>query len=128
MSVPLSAAAVSRIENLEFLSDVIPKTTTYKQFKEKKSKEAATESGTSKGQRLLNGRGMLKNGGDHAGTESAADGRDESSQSALAGIPMVIHSSHARSLMTEGVIETTRQDDDDDEDEDEDEDVDMLDS
>jgi DNA-directed RNA polymerase I subunit RPA43 len=99
---------------------VIPKTTTYKQFKEKKSKEAATEAGAGKGQRLLNGRGMLRNGGDHAGREqSALDGRDESSQSASAGIPMVIHSSHARSLMTEGVIETTRQDDDD---------VDMLDS
>lgn len=48
-----SATAVSRIDNLEFLSDVIPKTTTYKQFKEKRAKEK--EPGPEKGQRTLNG-------------------------------------------------------------------------
>ncbi|EHA27850.1 transcriptional regulator family: Histone-like TF [Aspergillus niger] len=47
------ATAVSRIDNLEFLSDVIPKTTTYKQFKEKRAKEK--EPGPEKGQRTLNG-------------------------------------------------------------------------
>lgn len=50
------ATAVSRIDNLEFLSDVIPKTTTYKQFKEKKAKEGPVKSGgIEKGQRTLNG-------------------------------------------------------------------------
>ncbi|PYH49621.1 histone-fold domain-containing protein [Aspergillus saccharolyticus JOP 1030-1] len=49
------ATAVSRIDNLEFLSDVIPKTTTYKQFKEKRAKEVAKEAGYEKGQRTLNG-------------------------------------------------------------------------
>ncbi|KAJ5995293.1 hypothetical protein N7481_002270 [Penicillium waksmanii] len=48
------ASAVSHTDNLEFLSDVIPKTTTYKQFKEKKAKES-TE--MEKGQRTLNGTG-----------------------------------------------------------------------
>lgn len=35
------ATAVARIDNLEFLVDVIPKTTTYKQFKEKKARDEA---------------------------------------------------------------------------------------
>lgn len=48
-----TATAVSRIDNLEFLADVIPKTTTYKQFKEKKAKEKS--GGIEKGQRTLNG-------------------------------------------------------------------------
>ncbi|KAL3476088.1 histone-fold-containing protein [Aspergillus californicus] len=49
------ATAVSRIDNLEFLADVIPKTTTYKQFKEKRAKETSKEPGVEKGQRTLNG-------------------------------------------------------------------------
>ncbi|KAL4883255.1 histone-like transcription factor [Aspergillus karnatakaensis] len=49
------ATAVSRIDNLEFLTDVIPKTTTYKQFKEKRAKETAKDPGVEKGQRTLNG-------------------------------------------------------------------------
>ncbi|KAJ5243061.1 uncharacterized protein N7469_001388 [Penicillium citrinum] len=51
------ASAVSHIDNLEFLSDVIPKTTTYKQFKENKAKEATKQSELEKGQRTLNGDG-----------------------------------------------------------------------
>jgi DNA-directed RNA polymerase I subunit RPA43 len=35
------ATAVSRIDNLEFLSDVVPKTKTYRQFKEEKAREDA---------------------------------------------------------------------------------------
>ncbi|OOQ85471.1 CBF/NF-Y family transcription factor [Penicillium brasilianum] len=49
------ATAVSHIDNLEFLSDVIPKTTTYKQFKENKAKDAAKHAEMEKGQRTLNG-------------------------------------------------------------------------
>ncbi|KAJ6119911.1 hypothetical protein N7523_004191 [Penicillium sp. IBT 18751x] len=49
------ATAVSHIDNLEFLADVIPKTTTYKQFKEKKAKDAAKSVEMEKGQRTLNG-------------------------------------------------------------------------
>ncbi|CAG7981770.1 unnamed protein product [Penicillium salamii] len=49
------ASAVSHTDNLEFLSDVIPKTTTYKQFKEKKAKDAADQTAMEKGQRTLNG-------------------------------------------------------------------------
>lgn len=51
------ATAVSRIDNLEFLADVIPKTTTYKQYKEKKAKETQSKGPeVEKGQRTLNGR------------------------------------------------------------------------
>jgi DNA-directed RNA polymerase I subunit RPA43 len=46
---------VSHTDNLEFLSDVIPKTTTYRQFKEKKAKDAADQGVMEKGQRTLNG-------------------------------------------------------------------------
>ncbi|PGH05583.1 hypothetical protein AJ79_06750 [Helicocarpus griseus UAMH5409] len=56
------ATAVSRIDNLEFLSDVIPKTTTYKQFKEKRAKETANGAGVSKSQRTLNGARARENG------------------------------------------------------------------
>ncbi|RJE18789.1 Histone-like transcription factor [Aspergillus sclerotialis] len=50
------ATAVSRIDNLEFLADVIPKTTTYKQFKEKKAKDSQAKGvEMEKGQRTLNG-------------------------------------------------------------------------
>ncbi|OJD19362.1 hypothetical protein AJ78_00632 [Emergomyces pasteurianus Ep9510] len=56
------ATAVSRIDNLEFLADVIPKTTTYKQFKEKRAKETANGAGVSKTQRTLNGARVRANG------------------------------------------------------------------
>jgi DNA-directed RNA polymerase I subunit RPA43 len=46
---------------LEFLADVIPKTTTYKQYKEKRAKEAAKYAVMEKGQRKLNG-GISANG------------------------------------------------------------------
>jgi DNA-directed RNA polymerase I subunit RPA43 len=52
-----TATAVSRVDNLEFLSDVIPKTTTYKQFKEKKAKERKIHrAAVQKGQTTLTGK------------------------------------------------------------------------
>ena len=50
------ATAVARIDNLEFLSDVIPKTTTFKQFKEKKAREAANGTLVESGQMTLDAR------------------------------------------------------------------------
>ncbi|OQU97594.1 hypothetical protein CLAIMM_03499 isoform 2 [Cladophialophora immunda] len=41
------ATAVSRIDNLEFLSDTVPKTKTYRQFKEEKAREAAAKAAAS---------------------------------------------------------------------------------
>ncbi|OKP12614.1 hypothetical protein PENSUB_1707 [Penicillium subrubescens] len=64
------ASAVSHIDNLEFLADVIPKTTTYKQFKEKKAKDAAKHTEMEKGQRTLNGNGSAPSNTNGASTES----------------------------------------------------------
>ena len=98
------ATAVSRIDNLEFLSDVIPKTTTYKQFKEKRARETANEGDLPKGQRTLNGIGILENGTTHSKREEFAVDTSEQEGTNQAGsprLPMVIHSSHARSPMAE---------------------------
>lgn len=44
---PISpAAAVAKFDNLQFLSDTVPKTMTYKQYKEKKATDNATKSTT----------------------------------------------------------------------------------
>lgn len=50
------ANAVARIDNLEFLSDVIPRTQTYKQYKEKKAKEAVNGTSIEPGQTTLDNR------------------------------------------------------------------------
>jgi len=61
------ANAVARIDNLEFLSDVIPRTTTYGQYKAKKSqeyqaREAARSKGIESGQTTLDGKKPQQNG------------------------------------------------------------------
>ncbi|KAI5363073.1 Putative transcription factor CBF/NF-Y/archaeal histone domain, histone-fold [Septoria linicola] len=54
------ANAVARVENLEFLSDVVPRTMTMKQFKQKAAKEAApAAAGTENGEVLGKGQGTL---------------------------------------------------------------------
>ena len=76
------ATAVSRVENLEFLADVIPPTVPYKQVRERKNNKTAkdAEAGqlTLNGQRILpigssNGRKKGSGGGD---TVTVADGRE----------------------------------------------------
>lgn len=51
---------MARIDNLEFLSDVVPRTTTFKQYKQKKSKKASQQAGQeaayTPGQTTLDGR------------------------------------------------------------------------
>ncbi|KAI4205765.1 MAG: hypothetical protein LQ350_000262 [Teloschistes chrysophthalmus] len=47
------ANAVTRIDNLEFLSDVIPKTTTFREFKEKKSRTVKPNAPLLSGQTTL---------------------------------------------------------------------------
>lgn len=53
------ANAVARIDNLEFLSDVIPRTTTFKEYKEKKARAARTDRPLQNGQTTLDGRRSL---------------------------------------------------------------------
>ncbi|KAL2438386.1 hypothetical protein ABEF95_008266 [Exophiala dermatitidis] len=43
------ATAISRIDNLEFLSDTVPKTKTYRQYREEKAREAAAQAASSSG-------------------------------------------------------------------------------
>ncbi|KAL8834315.1 MAG: hypothetical protein Q9170_003810 [Blastenia crenularia] len=47
------ASAVSRIDNLEFLADVIPKTMTFREYKEKKAKSTKPNARLSTGQTTL---------------------------------------------------------------------------
>ncbi|KAL8807940.1 MAG: hypothetical protein Q9182_000406 [Xanthomendoza sp. 2 TL-2023] len=58
-SLPLARemfiSAVSRLDNLEFLSDVIPKTTTFREYKDKKSKGVRANTSLSTGQTTLDG-------------------------------------------------------------------------
>ena len=72
MANTLEANAVARVENLEFLTDVVPKTQTYKQVKQKQAKEpAARANGVANGQRTLDqhmgeaGEGQATNGAAH---------------------------------------------------------------
>jgi DNA-directed RNA polymerase I subunit RPA43 len=73
------ATAVDLFNNLEFLSDVIPKTTTYKQFKEKKAREAAKKAAKARaveaGQTTLDGKKPVENGlGRNGHTDDSFDG------------------------------------------------------
>ncbi|KAL8924590.1 MAG: hypothetical protein Q9172_002624 [Xanthocarpia lactea] len=54
-SLTKRASAVARVDNLEFLTDVIPKTTTFREFKEKKSKSTKANASLSIGQTTLDG-------------------------------------------------------------------------
>lgn len=81
-----TATAVSRIDNLEFLADVIPKTTTYKQFKEKKAKEKS--GGIEKGQRTLNG--TKKASKPQVNGEHPSTGEEKPPRSAGAPITLVV--------------------------------------
>ncbi|ETI21538.1 hypothetical protein G647_07885 [Cladophialophora carrionii CBS 160.54] len=86
------ATAVSRIDNLEFLSDTVPKTKTYRQYREEKAREAeekAAPAGPVNGVSGENGASiltMMKNGyqnGVNGVNGSGADGpkRPQSSHS-----------------------------------------------
>ncbi|KAE8349622.1 histone-fold-containing protein [Aspergillus coremiiformis] len=90
------ATAVSRIDNLEFLSDVIPKTTTYKQFKEKRAKEASKEAEVEKGQRTLNGTVPHANGeSQHQGDLKTVEEKPSKSPRT----PIVMHATGAVSTL-----------------------------
>lgn len=94
MIIKKTANAIARVENLEFLSDVVPRTMTMKQFKQKMAKEAQSAAaaaaaavsnsstsaaagggsgGLSKGQGTLDGH---MNGKTVAGAQSAAAKRE----------------------------------------------------
>lgn len=55
--ITFSASAVARVDNLEFLSDVVPRTMTYREYKEKKARTAKAQ----EFQPLPNGQRTLDN-------------------------------------------------------------------
>ena len=83
----LSATAVARIDNLEFLADVIPKTTTYRQFKEKKARdEAEAAAAAQPGQTTLQN-GVNGQMGVHSGQNALGQDKIDSSRTAEASNP-----------------------------------------
>ncbi|KAF1348546.1 hypothetical protein BDV97DRAFT_399120 [Delphinella strobiligena] len=63
------AGAVARVDNLEFLTDVVPKTISYKEFKAKKAKE---DQKTTNGQTTLTNTSNGLNGSAHAAPVAVA--------------------------------------------------------
>lgn len=80
------ANAVSRIDNLEFLQDVIPRTVTYKQYKEKKAKTARVTESLPNGQTTIDStRSLPTRPADTLdGHEGAADNRSVSPDETIA--------------------------------------------
>lgn len=72
-----TANAVARIDNLEFLSDVIPRTVPYKQLKEgsKKARDGARNDSVERGQTTIDGNRRDANGAN--GESAANDDYDE---------------------------------------------------
>ncbi|KAJ9496576.1 hypothetical protein LTR99_008984 [Exophiala xenobiotica] len=93
------ATAISRIDNLEFLSDTVPKTKTYRQFREEKAQEAAAKAASSAAATAngVNGDGgsvsieaMMKNQ-----QQNGVNGVNGSSND-ISGSPMAHRSAHSR--------------------------------
>ena len=68
------ANAVARFDNLEFLSDVVPRTITYKEFKQRQTKQGSGQS-LANGQTTLDGKKVQSEEGDD---EEADEGATES--------------------------------------------------
>ncbi|KAK4900622.1 hypothetical protein LTR27_002338 [Elasticomyces elasticus] len=71
------ANAVARVENLEFLADVVPKTTTYKAVKQKQAKDGAASPANGE---LAKGQGTLD--GHLGGANGAAEEQDQATNGA----------------------------------------------
>jgi len=67
------ANAVARLDNLEFLSDIVPRTVTYKQVKERKARgEASADGEVESGQTTLDGRKATTNNRNGPGMDGAS--------------------------------------------------------
>jgi len=68
------ASAVARLDNLEFLSDIVPRTVTYKQVKERKARGEVSANGeVEAGQTTLDGRKATTNGTNGLRMDGASD-------------------------------------------------------
>lgn len=96
-----SANAVARLDNLEFLSDIVPRTVPYKQVKEKKVPQAP---------QLANGEGSMEagqttllNGANGFAHEAAGeDGEDAAAADPNAQLEMEIRGARAEAIATNG--------------------------
>ena len=69
MTKRIAANAVARLDNLEFLGDVVPRTTTYRKYKDdRQRKEAAAAAAEAKAKALSNG--QSRGSGGHIRTGS----------------------------------------------------------
>ncbi|KIX08450.1 uncharacterized protein Z518_03106 [Rhinocladiella mackenziei CBS 650.93] len=91
------ATAISRNDNLEFLSDTVPKTKTYRQFKEEKAQEAAAKAASSASANGVNGdngsvsiQTMMKN------QQPNGVGRVNGSHRTMSGGSIAHRSAHSR--------------------------------
>jgi hypothetical protein len=87
----LVANAVARFDNLEFLSDVVPRTTTYKDFKQKQAKQANGQP-LANGQTTLDGKKPLL---DEPATEDVDEGATEEDEE-MVEAPEMSHPAAAR--------------------------------
>jgi hypothetical protein len=101
------ANAVARVENLEFLSDVVPKTTTYKQVKQKQAKDGNAAGGAQhpNGGGLAKGQGTLDG---HVG--GGAQGREETQATNGASVRDRMQLDGAGDEDSEGTVEAGRDD------------------
>jgi len=101
------ATAVSRIDNLEFLSDTVPKTKTYRQFKEEKAQEEAAKAASAAPVVGINGEGgsiliqsMMKNyqpnGANGANGANGVNGVHGPSHGTMPGPSIAHRSGHQR--------------------------------
>jgi hypothetical protein len=79
----ITASAVARQDRLEFLSDIVPQTQTYKQVKEnKKSRPATNGASVEAGQTTLDGKAPVNGSNGFGGEGSADDPLDDDSLTA----------------------------------------------
>lgn len=97
-----SASAVARVDNLEFLSDVVPRTMTYREYKEKKVRRAKAEESQPlpNGQRTLdNHRVLPRRPAEVADSVKGDDGSltpEEDSQETIDDLPQDAHARSGR--------------------------------
>ena len=95
---------------------MIPKTTTYKKFKEKRDKESANGAGVSNGQRTLDRRRVVENGTEEDRREDAMldlNGHDDDAHLLSPKPPMATHSSYSHSTLVVGDSRPQRSADED---------------
>ncbi|KAK5160715.1 hypothetical protein LTS14_001728 [Recurvomyces mirabilis] len=107
------ANAVARVENLEFLADVVPKTTTFKAFKQRQAKDVTNTTTATEGEangELANGQGTL-DGHMNAGKGVVSAGEEQAVNGASAGheaMDVDAANGHRQAGQGAGVVESSK--------------------